>query len=634
MSQWGYGFSHSGTARAQAALNATINRVDSSAFPQVQAYVTVSDQNGLPIGGLTSGNFEIVEDGQAVSALTVEDIQSSSEPVALALALDLSGSMLGAPLADTLSAADQLVGQLGAADEITLITFSDQPNLVVSLTTDKAQISTAFSTLKAQGGTALWDAVHEATRQLASRPVGRRAIIVVTDGQDTNSLLNLDDVASDAARQYLPVFPVGFGSVDEVLLGRLAVRTGGEAFIVPASDQLQTQLEAILSRLRQQYLITFASAVPADGAEHRLTVRVNNVGAKAEASAAFVATPVDYSVSLPGFSDGQQIGIGIPNRLAPEFSALAAIRSVEYQLDGSTLATVTVPPFEHSWTPTEAEAGSRELTVRATDAVGNVREQSLALEIVPALTISVVAPKADDAVFGNVSLEAEVKALSTVTTVDFLVDGKSVGTANAAPYLLDWDSGTVAAGSHELTVVVSDAYGQTAEASVPFRVQVGINWGLFGVIALVLVAFGLVVPLSLRMRRDRAAAKIPTPAATGPASVPLNTSSAPGPAQLIVEAGDEKGQSWTLGSGDTRIGRQRAENDVVLSGTDVSRRHAVIRGDGGRFIFVNLSQTAASLVNGKEVSNQCVLADGDRIEIGEFVLKFSGPQPNQNTKSV
>jgi len=131
------------------------------------------------------------------------------------------------------------------------------------------------------------------------------------------------------------------------------------------------------------------------------------------------------------------------------------------------------------------------------------------------------------------------------------------------------------------------------------------------------------------MRRDRAAAKIPSLAATEPAPGALNTSTDSGPAQLIVEAGDAKGQSWTLGSGDTRIGRQRAENDVVLSGTDVSRRHAVIRGDGGRFIFVNLSQTAVSLVNGQEVSNQCVLADGDRIEIGEFVLKFSGPQPNQ-----
>lgn len=609
-------------AVAQAGLTVSVGQLDATGFPTIKAYVTVLDQAGLPLRDLPDKSFAVVEDSVPVADVAVASIQNTADPLALAIAIDLSGSMAGQPISDTLAATANLIDQLGPTDEVALITFSDQAVVSVPLTPDKAAAKAALATLKPRGNTALWDGVHEALGALAIRPSGRRAVIVVTDGQDTSSLLKLEDVSGEAVRQLLPIFPIGFGSVDQAALTRLGELTGGEASTKPSSAELTAQYDLILERLRQQYLITFTTQALADGGDHPVIVRVNYQGIEAEAEASFYAQSLEFTLELPALTDGQTVGAGLPLRLEPKFSERAAIASVDYELEGVKLSSVTIPPFEYVWTPAQADQGKRTFIVRATDKTGQTQEKSIAVAIVPALTVTISAPQADESLAGTVTLLADVQALSTVADVEFLVDDKSIGIVSAAPYAVEWDTAAVAPGAHTLTVVVRDTAGQTATAESPFRVQAGINWGVFIVVAVVIAAVGLILPIGFRRRRQASAPLKAGSAGPVPGPMPATTSEA----WLILEAGNGQGQRWPLAVGETRIGRQRAENDVILAGTEVSRKHALIRAAGGDFVYINLSQTTVSLINGEPVTSQCRLEDGDRIEIGPFALRFVGPK--------
>lgn len=604
-------------AQSSGNFNLTVSRVDNSGFPEIKAYVTAAGQNGLPIPGLIEDNFQVTEDTTRVISFTVGSVDNTSEPVALAVALDLSGSM-NAALSNTISSTLSLISQLSPADEMALITFTDTVKTAVPPSKDKTLLTTTLLTMTVKGDTALWDGVHEAVNALAIRPAGRRAVIVITDGQDRKSRLKLEDVASEAMNQHLPVFAIGFGTVDETALRRLAELTGGEAFIQPKSDQLAVQLDAILKRLRQQYVVTYTSPALSDGAEHRVTIRANYQGVLAEGQRAFIAQPIPFTINLPNFTAGQKVGVGMSMHFAPQFSPRAAITGVDYRLNGVKLTTVTTRPFEYDWMPTAADLGSQTLVLRATDAAAQTQEYSLAFEVVPAVAVSIVSPQPGNVPSGTVTLQADVTALSTVASVEFLVDNKSVGKLTDAPYTVQW-KGT--SGDHELMVVVTDNHGQSAKDSVTITVPPRSDLGIPIALAAVLVSLGIILPLSLRSRRGRTA----QPGARGAVGVPRTPAPATADAGLVLEAGPGQGQQWVVGPGETRIGRQRSENDVILLGSEVSRKQAVIRASGGVYMYTSLSQSLPSLINGRSVAGEQRLADGDRIQIGQFVLRFVGP---------
>ena len=123
-------------------------------------------------------------------------------PLYVALALDVSGSMTGAPLQATTWAAQDLVNKLTAVDQAALLTFGTNVVLAAPLSTDHAAISSILQTLRAGGNTLLYDAAHQGVTLLEKTPPGRRAVVLFTDGEDTRSRLTLDDagVAGPALR--------------------------------------------------------------------------------------------------------------------------------------------------------------------------------------------------------------------------------------------------------------------------------------------------------------------------------------------------------------------------------------------------------------------------------------------------
>ena len=157
----------------------------------INVTVTVTDANGRFVPGLTRDDFVVYEDGRPQ---VVQQFDSDRVPVSLGIVLDTSGSMAGEKIQAAQAALNKfLFDLLGKNDQVFLYRFDSQPQLVQGWTSDRAAVSRALGTAQARGGTALYDAVAEAV-PLAQKGVERKkALVVISDGEDQNSRLALRD---------------------------------------------------------------------------------------------------------------------------------------------------------------------------------------------------------------------------------------------------------------------------------------------------------------------------------------------------------------------------------------------------------------------------------------------------------
>lgn len=605
--------------QAQEPISVTLNEVDVSAFPDVVAYATVSDATGHSIAELAEGAFSLAEDGTPVEEFTIELLENVGEPILLALVLDTSGSMAGQAMADTQTAAIQLINDLGPADEVAVLSFTAEVTTHVEFTTDKGAAVAAVEALMPEGGTAFNDAVYEAVTLLARRPRGRKALVVLTDGNDTDSVLTIEDAIDTAQDANIPIYAVGFGlSIRPDVLERLAILTGGHFYQSPSSEEVGASFEAVAKLLRYQYVLRFKSSLQANGAEHILRVTVDVEGVQADAEIHFTAEQREIIVEMLTFSDGDTIG-GIV-MLKPRIKAPGDIVQVEYRLDGSPLATVATGEFAYEWDTTAVPPGEHTLTVHVTDSAGNEGDMDLALTVAPPITVAFVAPLEEELeqLSGEVVVEVEVTTLAGVAQVEFAVDDDVVATVKSSPYRFTWDTVSVATGAHTLTATAYDVAGQSdqtrLEVWVVFRGGQVVFWAT---LAVLLLACGVILPLAVRKRRKM----LMQPAALPPVSQPAQAVTPV--AWLVVEEGPDAGRRWPVQPGETLLGRSKADNDVVISSRTASRQHAVIRADAENCVYYDLEPTHPTIVNDAPLVGSRKLAQGDHICIGDVVLRFS-----------
>ncbi len=144
---------HVGTAQGGAAVE--IGGVDTSQFPQLTVLVTIRDQYNVPVQNLTSTDFQMTVDGNAVQVVSVENITESDLPISVVLAIDTSESMLGEPLNHAKEAALAFLDNLAPGDEVALIDFDSQVRIVQDFTTDLDAVRVSIDALEAGGRTAL-----------------------------------------------------------------------------------------------------------------------------------------------------------------------------------------------------------------------------------------------------------------------------------------------------------------------------------------------------------------------------------------------------------------------------------------------------------------------------------------------
>ena len=117
-------------------------------FPFIQAYISVSDTQGLPVKNLNTSNFTLSEDNHPVTDFKIVSAQNNVQPLAIVLAIDTSGSMgYGAPqtaLQKSIQAAKAFIASLTTQDTVALVSFSDTPTMVQDFTTDHAILNSAL----------------------------------------------------------------------------------------------------------------------------------------------------------------------------------------------------------------------------------------------------------------------------------------------------------------------------------------------------------------------------------------------------------------------------------------------------------------------------------------------------------
>lgn len=602
------------------ALQIKIEKITDDSFPVMKAFVSVTDAQGFPINDLQSTNFKVSESGKPVAGISVTPFENFEQPLAIILVMDTSGSMQGKPLADSINAAKEFNKSLASQDVLGLVTFAADVNQQQALTINRSAMETQLDDLKAEGATALNDALIEAVGMLKNRSE-RRVVVLLTDGkQEGPSKFTADEVVDEAVRWSTPIYTIGFGNVDKNQLERFAQLTGGTSQINPDSTSVAVAFQAVLSMLREQYIIEFTSTLTADGLEHPLEMSVEYQNGFASTSRNFTATPGQVTVDVVEPISGQALGGKV--RIGVEGTAPAPISQVDVYLDDQPLASLQNAPFEYLWDSTTVQPGSHHLKVIVTDQVGNTGESAFDVDVrLPILVDLVISD--NEKIGGEATLPVQVDALADVAKIVYFVDEVQIAELTTSPFEFVWDTRQVSPGPHTISVLAQDINGYSAEDSVPVIVEMQQGTNLVWVALIVLlVAGGVIVPLSMRSRRKMAAAAENSVAEGGIATV--LTEGETGSANLVELTGINPGRIWPLSTGQVKLGRKRNENDIPLQGLSASRSQAVIELQENGYQIRTLVSDNPVMVNGNLIPDATMLCHGDIIEAGESSFRFEG----------
>jgi len=254
--------------------------------------VVVTDRQSKFVSGLTAHDFAVFEDGvqQDVSFFAAEHV-----PLDLALLLDTSASMLD-KMQTMQQAAIGFAGTLKPGDRITVLEIKDSVKVAHPLDEDFESANQAIRRTTAKGGTSLYNGLYLALKEMAknrrtSGDVRRQAIAMLTDGDDTTSLVTYDDVMELAKKSGIAIYTITlksefairqasltgrrYFSQSEFSMKALAQETGARSFFPMRIEELAGVYSMIADELANQYAIGYTPKNPRrDGAFRRVIVRV------------------------------------------------------------------------------------------------------------------------------------------------------------------------------------------------------------------------------------------------------------------------------------------------------------------------------------------------------------------------
>ena len=244
----------------------------SSGVNLVEVYAAVLDQSGMPVTGLQRDDFTVLEDGQAqaLSAFTEGDF-----PLSVALAIDRSFS-LATQLPTEISAARTFLGELRPQDQSMIVAIGSEIEALAPLSADRQAQFRVLSTITPWGTTGLHDAIIQAIESIQAAK-GRRALVLLSDGNDRYSKATAGDALERARRSDVMVYPIATGRTRPSLFAELASLTGGRSFQPRDPGELNTIMRSIANELRHQYLLGYTPSRPIVAGQEQwrsITVRV------------------------------------------------------------------------------------------------------------------------------------------------------------------------------------------------------------------------------------------------------------------------------------------------------------------------------------------------------------------------
>ena len=261
----------------------------------VPVITTVTDAQGRLVPGLDQEEFTILDNGKPQP---ITFFQNDVQPFTVVVMMDFSGSMT-ANLERLKAAAEQFVLRMLPADKGQVGAFSDKIQFSGTFTNKRDDLIFALKDLQFGNPTRLWDAVNESIAMLTGVE-GRKVVLAFTDGDDTASRIGMGSVLDRARDEETMIYAIGLESEyfngqrrvrtrPDRGLRRLAEETGGGYFELVKTDELGPTFSRVAQELHSQYTLGFAPAV-LDGKEHKLVVRMREVGMNARARRTYIAS--------------------------------------------------------------------------------------------------------------------------------------------------------------------------------------------------------------------------------------------------------------------------------------------------------------------------------------------------------
>jgi Ca-activated chloride channel family protein len=243
--------------------------------------MTVTDNRNSHVTGLAKENFQVWEDKveQQIQYFSTEDV-----PLSVGIIFDISGSMED-KLMPARAAASTFLRMGDLEDEYFLVEFSNSPRLVADFTSDISKLQSRLLVTKAKGSTSLYDALYLGMEQVGHGKNSRKALVLITDGEDNHSRYSFSDVKEFAKEHDVQIYAIGIideistqssGYAGRAVLTDLANLTGGRAFFPPSVADLEGICAQIGLDLKNQYVLGYRSLNQSnDGKWRKIRVKVN-----------------------------------------------------------------------------------------------------------------------------------------------------------------------------------------------------------------------------------------------------------------------------------------------------------------------------------------------------------------------
>jgi Ca-activated chloride channel family protein len=220
--------------------------------------VSVTDPLNRYVTGLDQEHFKVYEDKVEQ---TIIHFSQESAPVSVGIIFDVSGSMkTNNNIAKARSAIVRFLESGNPDDEYFLITFNDRTSLIQSFTRQSSSVRSGIALKQAGGRTAMYDAVYMGLDQIKGGRNEKKALVLITDGEDNSSRYSLAEVREFAKESDVQIYAVG--EQGELGYGRSLIQslvglTGGRAFFPNSFNELDYYIDLIHSELRNQYLLGY-----------------------------------------------------------------------------------------------------------------------------------------------------------------------------------------------------------------------------------------------------------------------------------------------------------------------------------------------------------------------------------------
>ncbi len=242
----------------------------------VSLRVSVTDKKGRFVPGLDRDAFAVYEDGvrQEISFFSDQDA-----PSAVGVVLDVSASMTGAKIRRAREALRRFIQTSHEEDEYFLIGFNDRPQLLLEGARGSEAMLARISGIEPQGNTALYDTIAFGLEQVKRSRLNKRALIVISDGEDNRSRLDSGDVKRMLREADITVYTILIGpllprSNGGMVMDGLASATGGKSYFPGNAEKMSEAFEQIALELRRQYSIGYTpSNFVTDGKWRRIEVK-------------------------------------------------------------------------------------------------------------------------------------------------------------------------------------------------------------------------------------------------------------------------------------------------------------------------------------------------------------------------